>query len=167
MRSKTSEKQTASWPNKWISKKLSRLCEAAIQVDATNNVCTARTRINQDDAVCSNITGAVFSHTLKWSSLEQFLQWMSHCLSWMVYSELFLFSKNGGEILFSLQCIWARIVAGTMLLQCRISLHSCIRVTVRCLSISLWFSEEHIHVWKQGSQMYFFFWQEDLLLSCV
>ena len=102
--SNASRKQPASWPNKWISKKLSRLCEATIQVDATNNACTSRRRINQDDAVCSNITGVVFSHALKWSSLEQFLQWMSHCLSWMVYSELFLFSKNGGEILFSAVC---------------------------------------------------------------
>lgn len=105
MGSNASEKQPAGWPNKWISKKLNRLCEATIQVDATNNACTSRTRrINQDDAVCSNITGVVFSHALKWSSLEQFLQWMSHCLSWMVYSELFLFSKNGGEILFSTVC---------------------------------------------------------------
>lgn len=63
--SKAPEKQTANWPNKRISKKLSRLCEATIQVDATNNVCTSRRRINQDDAVCSNSTGVVFSHALK------------------------------------------------------------------------------------------------------
>lgn len=60
--------------------------------------------INQDAAVSSSIGGVVFSHTIKWSSLEQFLQWMSHCLSWLVYSELFQFSKNGGKILFCPVC---------------------------------------------------------------
>lgn len=50
------------------------------------------------------LTGVVFSHALKQNSLEQFLQWMNHCLSWMVYSVLFLLSKNGGEILFSSVC---------------------------------------------------------------
>lgn len=104
MESAASETQPASWPNKWISKKLSRLCEATVQVDAKNSTCASRMRINQDAAVRSNIRRVVFSHAVKWSSLEQFLQWMSHCLSWLVFSELFLFSKNGGEILFSPVC---------------------------------------------------------------
>lgn len=104
MESTASETQAASWPNNWISKKLSRLCEATIQVDAKSSTWASRMRINQDAAVCSNIRGVVVSHTVKWSSLKQFLQWMSHCLSWLVYSELFLFSKNGGEIFFCPVC---------------------------------------------------------------
>lgn len=40
-------------------------------------------------------------------------------------------------------------------------------VVVRCLSIGLWFSKHHIHVWKQRSWVYFVLLQDDMLLSCV
>lgn len=66
-----------------------------------------------------------------------------------------------------LQCMWAFLFASTLLMQYSVSLHSCTQVIVRCPSISLRFSKQHIHVWKQGSWMYFIFLQEDLLLSCV
>lgn len=64
-------------------------------------------RINQDETVHSSITRVVFSHTPKQSFLELFLQWMSHCLPWIVYSVLFLSGKNGGEISFPSVCeLW-------------------------------------------------------------
>ena len=64
-----------------------------------------------------------------------------------------------------LHCMWALIFASTVLMQYSVSLHSSPQVIVRHLSVSLWFSKQNIHVWKQG--MYFIFLQEDLLLSCV
>lgn len=67
-----------------------------------------------------------------------------------------------------LHCMRALIFASTVLTQYSVSLHSRTQVIVRCLSISLRFSKQHIHVWKQGRCRYFiFFLQEDLLLSCV
>lgn len=141
MESTASETQAASWPNKWISKTLSRLCEATIQVDAKNNTCASRMRINQDAAVCSNIRGVVVSHTVKWSSLKQFLQWMSHHLSWLVYSELFLFSKNGGEIFFSLS------VSPQICQTCADAIHSTAPLQVQ----SQW--DCSFPCWKQGSWM--------------
>lgn len=66
-----------------------------------------------------------------------------------------------------LHCIWALIFASAVLTRYSVSLHSCTQVIVKCLSISLQFSKQHIHVWKQRNWMYFIFLLEYLPLSRV
>lgn len=54
-------------------------------------------------------------------------------------------------------CMWALIFASTVLMQPSVSLRSRTQAVVRCLSVSLRFSKQHIHVWKQRSWMEVFF----------